>query len=60
MGSTNITGETLRKLVTVCLDLKKVNITGCKRLNASDDIVLKQHGINVEAGEDVFRFFLIP
>ena len=60
VGSTNITGESLRKLVVVCLDLKKVNITGCKRLNASDDIVLKQNGINVDAGEDVFRFHLIP
>jgi hypothetical protein len=60
VGSTNITGETLRKLVTVCLDLQRVNITGCKRLNASDDIVLKQHGVNVEAGEDVFRFHLLP
>lgn len=29
-------------------------------MNASDDLVLKQHGINVEAGEDVFRFHLIP
>lgn len=60
IGSTNITGETLRKLVIVCLNLKKVNITGCKRLNASDDLVLKHHSINVEAGEDVFRFHLIP
>jgi len=41
VGSTNITGETLRKLVVICLNLKKVNITGCKRLNASDDLVLK-------------------
>ena len=60
VGSTNITGETLRRLVVICLNLKKVNITGCKRLNASDDLVLKQHGINIDAGEDVFRFHLIP
>ena len=60
LGSTNITGESLRLLVIICLDLKKVNITGCKRLNASDDLVLKQNGINVDAGEDVFRFHLIP
>ena len=33
---------------------------GCKRLNASDDLILKQHKINVESGEDVFRFHLVP
>jgi len=60
VGSTNITGESLRELVTLCLNLKKVNIIGCKRLNASDDLVLKQHRINVEAGEDIFRFHLVP
>lgn len=32
----------------------------CKKLNASDDLVLKQNKINVEAGEDVFRFHLVP
>jgi hypothetical protein len=37
IGGTNVTGESLRELVTMCLNLKKVNITGCKRLNASDD-----------------------
>lgn len=42
VGSTNITGESLRSLTSLCLNLKKVNITGCKKLNASDDIVLKQ------------------
>ena len=60
VGSTNITGESLRELTTLCLNLKKVNITGCKKLNASDDLILKQQGINVESGEDVFRFHLIP
>jgi hypothetical protein len=60
VGSTNITGVSLRRLVELCLDLKRVNITGCKRLNASDDLVLKQNGINVDAGEDVFRFHLKP
>lgn len=60
IGSTNITGETLRKLVVFCKHLKKVNVMSCKRLNASDDIVLKQHGITVESGEDIFRFHLVP
>lgn len=60
VGSTNITGETLREVVTLCLNLRRVNITGCKKLNSHDDIVLKNNGINVEAGEDVFRFHLMP
>ena len=60
VGSTNITGETLREVVTLCLNLRKVNITGCKKLNSHDDLVLKTNGINVEAGEDVFRFHLMP
>ena len=37
-----------------------MNILGCKKLNASDDNVLKQHGIGVEHGEDIFRFHLVP
>jgi hypothetical protein len=37
-----------------------VNILGCKRLNASDELILLRRGINVESGEDVFRFHLIP
>jgi hypothetical protein len=41
IGGTNVTGESLRDLVTLCLNLTKVNITGCKRLNASDDNILK-------------------
>ena len=60
VGSTNITGESLRELTIFCLNLKKVNITGCKKLNASDDLILRQNSINVESGEDVFRFHLIP
>ena len=42
------------------MNLRTVNITGCKKLNSSDDLVLKNNGINVEAGEDVFRFHLMP
>lgn len=60
MGGTNITGESLRDLVTLCLNLKKVNISGCKKLNASDDVILRTNKINFEGGEDVFRFYLIP
>ena len=60
IGGTNVTSESLRELVTLCLNLKKVNITGCKKLNASDDTILRRQRINVEAGDDVFRFYLVP
>ena len=60
VGSTNITGESLRELVTSCLNLRQVNITGCKKLNNSDDLVLRNNNINFDAGEDVFRFHLMP
>ena len=29
-------------------------------MNASDDLILKKHKINVESGEDIFRFYLLP
>ena len=60
LGGTTVTSESLRELVTYCLNLRRVNITGCKRLNASDDNILRRNKINVEGGEDVFRFYLIP
>ena len=60
IGGTNITGDALRDLVTLCLNLRKVNISGCKKLNVSDDLILKRNKINVEAGEDIFRFYLYP
>ena len=60
IGGTNVTGEALRDLVLLCLNLRKVNISGCKSLNASDDQILKKNKINVEAGEDIFRFYLYP
>ena len=60
LGGTSLTSEALRELVTSCMNLQRVNITGCKKLNSSDDIILKKKRINVEAGEDVFRFYLIP
>mmetsp|Transcript_32646 Transcript_32646/g.31860 ORF Transcript_32646/g.31860 Transcript_32646/m.31860 type:complete len:133 (-) Transcript_32646:636-1034(-) len=41
IGGTLITSDSLRDLVTLCLNLKKVNISGCKKLNASDDNILK-------------------
>jgi len=37
-----------------------VNISGCKRLNASDEKILQKNKINVEGGDDVFRFYLLP
>ena len=46
--------------MTLCLNLKKVNIAGCKKLNASDDNILRINKINFESGEDVFRFYLVP
>jgi hypothetical protein len=60
LGSTNITNVTINEIVNICLNLRKVNLIGCKKLNSSDDLILKRHKINVESGEDVFRFHLIP
>ena len=60
LGGTNISSDSLRELVQLCLALRKVNLSGCKRLNASDDKILHKHGINVEGGDDVFRFYLFP
>ncbi len=37
-----------------------MSITSCKKLNASDDHILKSNKINVDSGEDIFRFYLIP
>ena len=37
LGGTNITAESLTDFVCQCLNLKRVNITGCKKLNASDE-----------------------
>jgi len=42
------------------ISLREVNIVGCKKLKANDQDLLKQHGFNVKAGEDVFRFNLLP
>jgi hypothetical protein len=58
LGGTNIETQTLHDIVTLCLNLRRVNISGCKKLNASDDTILKKHKINVESGEDIFRFLL--
>lgn len=60
LGSTSITADGLRHMVEVCLNLKVVNITGCKKLNASDENILKNNNINAESGEDIFRFHLVP
>ncbi len=58
LGGTSITSEVLSELVTHCLNLRRVNISGCKSLNSYDDTILRMHKINVESGEDVFRFHL--
>lgn len=60
LGSTSITNATINEIVLVCLNLRKTNLLGCKKLNSADDLILKRHKINVESGEDVFRFHLIP
>ena len=60
LGSTGITNVSLQEIVQVCLNIRTVNILGCKRLNVSDYLILKNHRVNVESGEDVFRFNLIP
>jgi hypothetical protein len=41
LGGTLVTVDALRDLVTFCLNLQKVNISGCKKLNASDDNILR-------------------
>ena len=41
IGGSNVTTNCLHELVSLCLCLKKVNIKGCKRLNASDDAILR-------------------
>jgi hypothetical protein len=60
IGGTAVTGEALREIVKYSLNVRHVNISGCKQLNASDDQILKKNKINVESGEDVFRFYLYP
>ena len=60
IGGTNIETQCLHDLIACCLNLRRVNISGCKKLNAGDETILTKHKINVEAGEDVFRFLLQP
>ena len=57
--------ELLDSLLVVSLDLDSKTgmhhlLKQAKTLNSHDDLVLRNHGINVEAGEDVFRFHLMP
>eukprot|EP00347_Sterkiella_histriomuscorum_P009893 403339469 len=60
ISGTQITIVSLQDLVTYCLNLKSVNISGCKSLNASDERILQKNHVNVECGDDVFRFYLLP
>lgn len=60
ISGTSITASILQDLVIYCLNLKKVNISGCKKLNASDENILQKNKINFEGGDDVFRFYLLP
>lgn len=60
ISGTSISAVALSDLVTLCMNLKKVNISGCKKLNASDEKILEKNKINVESGDDVFRFYLVP
>lgn len=41
IGGTQVTGDGLREIVSGCLNIRKINIVGCKKLNASDDLILK-------------------
>lgn len=58
LGGTLIETQCLHDLVDLCLNLRRVNISGCKQLREGDFTILKKHKINVESGEDVFRFHL--
>ena len=40
ISGSSITASVLQDLVTYCLNLQKVNISGCKKLNASDEKIL--------------------
>ena len=37
LGETRITADSLKELIAQCLNLKKANISGCQRLNNSDN-----------------------
>ena len=60
ISGTQITADALHHLATHCLNIRFVNICGCKNLNASDEQILTKNHINVEHGDDVFRFYLNP
>jgi hypothetical protein len=60
ISGTSVTAIALADLVALCINLKRVNISGCKKLNASDERILEKNKINVESGDDVFRFYLVP
>ena len=61
LGGTSITSNGVLELARSKNDvLKSVNIEGCKKLKQSDSSVLIAAGLDVTAGEDVFRFYLKP
>lgn len=43
IGGTQVTGDGLREIVNGCINIRRINIAGCKKLNASDDNILKMN-----------------
>ncbi|CDW83611.1 UNKNOWN [Stylonychia lemnae] len=69
LGCFNVKDDGVHELATNLKYLEDIDISGtsitlvslsCKKLNASDDKILLKHKINVEGGDDVFRFYLLP
>lgn len=61
LAGTSVTSECIYFIVREgAISLHNVNIVGCKKLKQNDQEMLKSHGFNVQGGEDVFRFNLLP
>lgn len=60
LGSTNVTAPGLQDLVANSNSLRIVSVKGCKKLNNSDDQILRRSGIVCSPVEDTFRFHLLP
>eukprot|EP00742_Colponemidia_sp_Colp-10_P006503 GILJ01006968.1.p1 GENE.GILJ01006968.1~~GILJ01006968.1.p1 ORF type:complete len:656 (-),score=43.23 GILJ01006968.1:188-2155(-) len=61
LGGTRVTGQGLDYLRSKCPNLKLINIMGCKFvLGMEQQDRLREVGVTLEAGEDTFRFYLVP
>lgn len=61
LSGTWITSDCIYQIVNESnLTLRNINIVGCKKLKSTDHNLLKINGFNVNSGEDVFRFNLLP